>query len=40
MTRLTPDLYAYITTTYQSYRNNQDDIHTVATLSASTHPKK
>jgi len=43
MTRLTPDLYAYITTSYQSYRNNEY-IHTVATLSAKANseqrPKK
>jgi hypothetical protein len=43
MTRLTPDLYAYLTTSYQSYRNNEY-IHTVATLSAKAdseqRPKK
>jgi hypothetical protein len=44
MTHLTPDLYAYLTTTYQSYRTNQDDIHTVATIPAKANseqrPKK
>jgi len=37
MTRLTPDLRAYLTTTYQLYRNNHD-IHDFTAASASTHP--
>jgi hypothetical protein len=39
MTRLTPDLYAYLTTTYQSYRTNEY-IHTVATISAKADSKR
>ena len=43
MTRLTPDLYAHLTSTYQSYRNNEY-IHTVATIPAKANseqrPKK
>lgn len=39
MTRLTPDLYAYLTTTYQQFRTNEK-VRTVATVSQQLTPAK
>ena len=39
MTRLTPDLYAYLTTTYQQFRTNEK-VLTVATVSERKTPAK
>ena len=39
MTRLTPDLFAYLTTTYQQFRTNEK-VRTVATVSQQLTPAK